>query len=73
MSGCEAQCSSYGWCIGFSNRNADGICKLMTSTGVCTVGSALSGNVATSIDQLQASTAPGWNCMGKISTGNNKV
>ena len=74
MSVCQEQCSSYGWCIGFSYRNFS-YCSLFQRRAVsCPPGYSLSsGNVATAINQLKASTTSGYNCMGKVSTGNNIV
>ena len=71
---CQDECSSYSWCIGYSQRN--GYCGLITSTDniTCAGGKMQSdGYTATTTGQLEASMAGGFNCVVKASTGNKRL
>ena len=71
---CENECSSYSWCIGFSQRT--GYCGLITSTDsiTCAAGKMTNeGYTATTTGQLEASRAGGFNCVVKASTGNKRL
>ena len=73
---CQDLCSSYKWCIGYVQKS-NVYCGLITSTGniTCEKGKKHGDNTATSTSQLDAtsSSASGYNCIVKSSTGNTRL
>ena len=72
---CQNLCSSYDWCIGYSQSPV--YCGLITSTGniTCEQGIKHGDNTATSVSQLEvtSSSASGFSCIVKSSTGNKRL
>ena len=71
-SNCEVKCNAYEWCIAYSYKGPDKICKLVTSTGSCNSGTAVKypDYIAESTAELkEGEWTRGWNCMLKPVTG----
>ena len=66
---CQNACSSYGWCVGYSDRQSKFLegCILHSSSSSCSSGWHLApGKLAKTASQLIASSVSGWKCMAKL-------
>ena len=66
ISGCANECTQFSWCIAYSTFG-DTRCYLMTSFGLCPSGWKVNeGHIATSTNDLVASSEEGYNCVVKV-------
>lgn len=73
---CEPECTAFASCVGLSFRISDGSCCIFTSETSCPSASgwySISGNVASSSNDLQegTGTSPNYNC--KVKTGDMSI